>query len=756
MTLQRTVGFAALGAAALLIVCLSLQRIASVDYWWQWKTGEVVGASGPPRADSFSFTQGAEPRIEVRWAYCWALHQLTQIFGHAATTVVKTLAVVALFAFAVRIGFLLVAPSSPIVTSAALATIAALACSQRLVVRPETASYLFLVLFVYGIVRLQRGPSRWLWILPLIQVAWANVHGLFILGPAVAGAFWVSELVQNRSTKDRDRKRRQRAASILVGATLVASCINPYGPAVFALALGQGAALGNEIQKALFVELRSPFSFGQRFTAVIYWEILIGLAVVSALLAWRRQSIFWLLLVGSQLYLSTRAIRNLPLFCVVALPFIVRNLHAAPSLQALALRRFRPAARLAVAVATIAVALFQVWSVVTDRFYVRQYALNHFGAGVDTRYFPVAAADFLDSTGERGPLFCTEAGGSYLIARGYRVFLDPRGDVYPDAFLRECLALVTQPTPEGLQALVRRWDLRAFFVESQLTPMIEQLARLPGWRLGYLDSEAAVFLRADVAPQVPGLDLRRDSAAWWERTRVALPPPRAYASVGPFGRVTSPAPYERLARVLFLMDLPALSRALYEDALAAYPATFRQWPILGNVAARTGDMPAAARYYARAAEREPDHPEWNWRAGLTALQSGDAASARRFAQAALRLAPDDWQKLALAGTVDLASGNAIGAEPLLRRAIERAPEPDPTLYRSLAKAQYGLKRVADAIATFETSFRLDPTDATVAADLARIHAEHGRPADAIAWADRALAIDPTNAIARQVRARLQP
>jgi len=745
---------AALAAAGLLVICLGLQQIASVDYWWQWKTGEVVAAQGPPRHDTFSFTQDAPARMEVRWAYCWTLRQFTGVFGHAAATAVKTLAVVGLFGLAAWIGLAMARPAQPLVSTAALVTIAALACSQRLVVRPETASYLFLLVFVFGIVRLQLGPSRWLWVLPLVQVVWANVHGLFILGPAVAGAWLAAELVARRGAADPDRARRHRAAAILVGATLLASCVNPYGPRILALALDQAAALGNEVQKQLFVELRSPFTFGHRFTAVVYYEILIGLAVLSAIVARRRLSVFWVLLVASQLYLSTRAIRNLPLFCLPAVPFIVRNLSVAPWLQRAAIARWMPAGRLLLAGATLVFALAHVWLVATDRFYVRQYMPNHFGAGIDTHYFPSRAADFLDTAGVQGPLWCSESGGSYLIGRGYRVFLDPRGDVYPNAFLAECLALVSQPTPQSLQALVRRWDLRVFFVDTVLTSMLEHVAALPGWRLAYLDSEAAVFLRDDTAPQVPALDLQRDAATWWEATRAALPPPRPFAPWRPFSRITSPAPYERLARALVILDAPALARPLYEDALAAYPATFRQWPVLANVTARGGDFAAAARYYARAVEHDPGNPELSWRAGLSALRAGDTAAALRHADAALRLAPDDWQKLALKGTAELARGDAAAAEPLLRRAIARAPEPDPTLHRSLAKAHYNLGRVGDAIAAFEQAFRLDPTDASVAADLARIHAEQARPADAAAWVERALQIDPRNAVALQVRAKL--
>src|SRR5262249_30869330 len=137
----------------------------------------------------------------------------------------------------------------------------------------------------------------------------------------------------HRWRDDVDRRRRIRTAALLAGATLLVACINPYGLRVLALALGQGASLGNEVQKTMFLELRSPFSFGQRFTAVRFYEALIALAIATGVLAWGRMRAFWILLAASQLCLSATAIRNLPLFGLVAIPFIARGVVAAPLLQ---------------------------------------------------------------------------------------------------------------------------------------------------------------------------------------------------------------------------------------------------------------------------------------------------------------------------------------------------------------------------------------------------------------------------------------
>lgn len=744
----RLLGTIALGAVALLVACLSLQQIASVDYWWQWKTGEVVSRSGPPRVDPFSFTHGGQPRVEVRWLYCWGLYQLTNTLGPAAATIVKTLAVFAMFGAMA----LLAGVRRQRILVAALIAVAAIACSQRLVVRPETATYLFVALFVVGVERLQQGASRWRWMLLALQVVWANVHGLFLLGPAIIGAWGVGEwidAVRTGRTADPEHRRRLRTAALLVGGTILASCVNPYGPKVLALAIGQGASLGNEIQKQVFLELRSPFSFGQRFTAVVFYEALIGCTVVAALLGGVRQRVFWLLLVASQLYLSTTAIRNLPLFGLVAIPFIGRAVAGSPRAGRFG-RAWLVPVRAAVALATIGFSLYQVRQLVTDRFYVQQHAINHFGAGIDTHYFPSGAADFLGATGVTGPVWCTESGGSYLIARGYKVYLDPRGDVYPDAFLMEYSTLAAHPTPALLQAAVQQYGLRVFFVDTLVPDLIEFMAQAPGWRLAYLDSEAGVFLRDDTAPQVPALRLDTEGAAWMQQMRPKLPAPRAYAQLGWLGGVTSPAPYERLGRILFLLHQPALARPWYEDARVAWPQGFTAWALLGHLAATAREYPVALQYYEQAIGAEPASAELRWRAGLAALQAGNGDAAARHADIAVRLAPNDWQKLALKGTAELMRKNPADAITYLQSAIQRAPQPDPTLHRSLAKAQYLQHQVDAAIASFERAWQLDPTDASVAADLGRIHAARGDAAAAQTWAGRALQIDPKNAVARGI------
>ena len=59
---------------------------------------------------------------------------------------------------------------------------ALLLLSGRMYIRPETLSLLYLSIYLAVLFRWDRFPAL-AWLLPLVQVAWVNSHGLFILGP---------------------------------------------------------------------------------------------------------------------------------------------------------------------------------------------------------------------------------------------------------------------------------------------------------------------------------------------------------------------------------------------------------------------------------------------------------------------------------------------------------------------------------------------------------------------------------------------
>lgn len=678
----------------------------------------------------------------MRWLYCLGLYRLTRALGPEAATLVKCLFVLATFATAAAIA----SPRRRLVSTCAVVAVAALACSQRFVVRPETLSYGFLVLFVAIVQRARAGPTRWLFVLPAVGLVWANVHGLFVLGPAVAGAWLASEVVS------RDAGRRRRTAAWVLAATVALTFANPYGYRVWVLAMQQFTVLGGTSQKDFFVELASPFAFGQRFTAVVFYEILIGLAVVSAILAWRRQELFWLLVVGAQLGLSAVAIRNLPLFGVVAVPFVVRNLARAPVLQRDIVRRRLALARAVIGAGVVALSGYQLRQIVTDRFAVQQGDTNQFGLGIAAHRFPERAAVFLAAAGSPSPIFQPPGAGAYLLARGHRVFIDPRGEVYQDRIVGEYRSVVEDTTGAALDACIERYDLRVFFLDADMFELVRRLEARGRWRLVYADAQAQVLFRDDTAPEVPALDPARDET-WFAMQRSALPPPPAYAGAGWFGRVASPEPYRRLARLAFERGAHAAACAFYADAYAAYPPGFTDHAVRGFCAARAGDAAGAAQAYARAAALEPGNADLAYRAGLQSLLAR-APEALRFAERAVQLAPREPRHLALRGLVALHGGRGAEAQAWFERALVLAPR-DASLHRNLGKSLALQSRDGEALERFEAALRLDPADTEASVELVRLLARAGRTPEAAARLREALERDPGNARLRQLAGTLQ-
>jgi hypothetical protein len=75
----------------------------------------------------------------------------------------------------------------------------------------------------------RRHPGR-LWLVPLVTLVWANLHGSFFLAPLVLGLVWLEDV--------HDRVERPHRALMVGLVSALAACVTPFGPAVWAYAVG--------------------------------------------------------------------------------------------------------------------------------------------------------------------------------------------------------------------------------------------------------------------------------------------------------------------------------------------------------------------------------------------------------------------------------------------------------------------------------------------------------------------------------------
>jgi hypothetical protein len=181
------------------------------DFGWHLQMGRYILSRGIPATDPFSYTMPSYPFVDHEW--------LTNVLIAGLYPAVGMAGLAALFAAMATAALMLAVP----VATWSLGLVPLLMGTgvflSRFGVRPQVEDWLFLMITL----RLA-GSSRWprrKFIIPVLFWLWANLHGGFVLGPAVLGVilglkFW-----------EEKRIVRSDVGVWILGTA--ATLINPYG-----------------------------------------------------------------------------------------------------------------------------------------------------------------------------------------------------------------------------------------------------------------------------------------------------------------------------------------------------------------------------------------------------------------------------------------------------------------------------------------------------------------------------------------------
>ena len=332
-------------------------------------------------------------------------------------------------------------------------------------VRPQMASYLFVAVLLLVLFAARRRP-RWLWSVPVLFCAWANLHGSFLLGFEILVLEVVMTFLPARvgrvTTADPLRRRHALATLVTAGA---ATLVNPFGPAVYSSALG---VTFNSTVRQLISEWQSPNFHDPVVVAVL----LVPAAVTVAYLAFGRGDLpaLELALAASLFFSALDATRFVPYFAIAWCALAAR----CPPIRE---ERLRPTLVVWPLVGVLAVAFLH-----------GPYAR----AGQLDPSVPSRAVAYLD--GHPGRVFSTYLWNDYLDLEGRRVFVDGRTELYTaNGVLHRYLVverLTADPDP----------TLDAYGVDYVLWPRADPLAvflaRDRRWTTVWQSSTAVVFHRA--------------------------------------------------------------------------------------------------------------------------------------------------------------------------------------------------------------------------------------------------------------------
>src|SRR5258708_6480288 len=188
-SLLQTGWFYPLLACFVLLLLLSAKQIGSYDLGTHLKAGQwIVQKHSAPDKDHFTYTQTSRDYLDSNGLYQVLLYLLQNNFGYPSLVLLGLIVLAAFF-------FLLLwrvklSHASPGLACLCL-LLSLLMMERRFLVRPEIFSWLFLCLTLL-VLDLRTRNKDFLYLLPLIQLFWVNIEGLFILGWFAMAAYALS------------------------------------------------------------------------------------------------------------------------------------------------------------------------------------------------------------------------------------------------------------------------------------------------------------------------------------------------------------------------------------------------------------------------------------------------------------------------------------------------------------------------------------------------------------------------------------
>jgi hypothetical protein len=461
------------------------QRFTNLDQAKLVKYGEVILAEGRVfTTNLFSYSYPDHPFMNHHWGSGALFFLFHQLGGLNALTVFAILC--NLVAFFLMMVFAMRRSNFWIVTAAAIFLLPMLV--SRFQPRPEHFSILFFVVNITLLYFWYRGnlKSSWLWILPVMQLLWVNIHILFYFGLFLQGTIWLQLLII------REQRRRLVEFSLIIGASVLASLINPS----FVKGVFYPLMIMGEIQYAVsenlsFFYVRQQWSKG---LSIYHAELTLFLAVLYLYYFIKnpKDARRYLFLIVWVVTFSALFLYRVRANVFLAYTLLIVTVHLASSIK-INEQKVASRAGLISGVVLLLLALnlpYSIWKPYSSDFVSP-------GFGVDKQMH--AGAEFFIRNGLKGPIFNNFDIGDYLIYHLYpveRVFVDSRPEAYPQGFFSDELVPVFTDQRKWLE-LDYHYKFNVVFLgyHQQVINLVERLFFDDGWFMMYNDDHTIIFLR---------------------------------------------------------------------------------------------------------------------------------------------------------------------------------------------------------------------------------------------------------------------
>ena len=425
------------------------------DVSWHIATGEwILDHRAIPHVDPFSFTWAGKPWVPIEWlseVIYAAVYRLATYGGIAAVVTAALIGLHAVVYF----------NASRWVRAAILPIVAMdFALVPMLSARPHVLTWPILALWTSLMLRAREQERAPPLVAALLMAVWANLHGGFVFGLAIAAALGLEALVVS---PDKVRALRQWLVFGIVATLAVFINANGVEGALHPLRFTQLKMLPLIDEWKPSSLDTTPFFFG-------------ALAVTLALMAWKRPRLplaRWLLL-AALFGLAMLQVRHQAMFAIVAAIILPEGFARGHRQLPGAERQLGWIAAGGAIMLVVARALMPL-------------------DPPENEANPWKLIAAVPPQLRNQPVLNGYSMGGPLILSGIRPYIDGRGDMYGDELVLG-YARIVHGDRKALDQAVQRWKIRWAMLpkDSKLVPVLDHDA---GWRLLVHGNVGSIYVR---------------------------------------------------------------------------------------------------------------------------------------------------------------------------------------------------------------------------------------------------------------------
>jgi hypothetical protein len=356
--------------------------------------------------------------------------------------------------------------------------------------RPHLFSYLFTTLWILVLEQIRKDKSQKWWLLPMLMLAWVNLHGMFVLGIVIWIIYLVGDLFENPSII---WLTSPKTKSMLLGGALsiFATFLSPSGFGIWRAIASLG---GNAYIKSRIPEYQSA-----NFQIPETWPFILILLLAIASFSRSTQKVPWthVFLLTSFAGIALYSSRMLPLFAIVSVPIVARAFSGW-------LKEDFPKNRIWtietnlnttnqssnglvwVFAVILAVALLFKLNIPID--------VGNKGNAFSPQFFPIEAVTWLKSNPQNGHVFNEFDWGGYMLLNLWpdqQIFMDGHTHIYGETLTREYEQVIT--VNSNWKNIFEQYQIKWTILRTQ-SP-IGKMLEAEKWKTVYQDKTAVILVK---------------------------------------------------------------------------------------------------------------------------------------------------------------------------------------------------------------------------------------------------------------------